>query len=176
MDFLSCIITVSENFRLMKRTMRTVNFRALSSITHVNAFTVNFRIYHLFLSKVSSVLGNFILFFSLQLQLVSKFNAPQSETNRAFQQGVWTHNKCCCFDLLNLQQVLFRAGELKWGTDEEKFITILGTRSVSHLRRGRQYGSCVLENFCLKSQYYPAGGRNDRKVGFGTAFVKPRHL
>uniref|UniRef100_H0YUM4 Annexin n=1 Tax=Taeniopygia guttata TaxID=59729 RepID=H0YUM4_TAEGU len=32
-------------------------------------------------------------------------------------------------------QVLFRAGELKWGTDEEKFITILGTRSVSHLRR-----------------------------------------
>ncbi|XP_051013024.1 annexin A5 [Acomys russatus] len=32
-------------------------------------------------------------------------------------------------------QVLFQAGELKWGTDEEKFITILGTRSVSHLRR-----------------------------------------
>ncbi|KAF6305734.1 annexin A5 [Rhinolophus ferrumequinum] len=25
--------------------------------------------------------------------------------------------------------------ELKWGTDEEKFITIFGTRSVSHLRR-----------------------------------------
>uniref|UniRef100_A0A8I6A6E5 Annexin n=1 Tax=Rattus norvegicus TaxID=10116 RepID=A0A8I6A6E5_RAT len=32
-------------------------------------------------------------------------------------------------------QALFQAGELKWGTDEEKFITILGTRSVSHLRR-----------------------------------------
>ncbi|XP_020637120.3 annexin A5 [Pogona vitticeps] len=32
-------------------------------------------------------------------------------------------------------QELFRAGELKWGTDEEKFITILGTRSVSHLRK-----------------------------------------
>uniref|UniRef100_A0A8D0H247 Annexin n=1 Tax=Sphenodon punctatus TaxID=8508 RepID=A0A8D0H247_SPHPU len=32
-------------------------------------------------------------------------------------------------------QVLFKAGELKWGTDEEKFITILGTRSVSHLRK-----------------------------------------
>ncbi|PKU35195.1 annexin a5 [Limosa lapponica baueri] len=58
-------LQVSENFRLMKGTMSTVNFRALSSITHV----------------------------------------------------------------------LFRAGELKWGTDEEKFITILGTRSISHLRR-----------------------------------------
>ncbi|XP_028599906.2 annexin A5 [Podarcis muralis] len=32
-------------------------------------------------------------------------------------------------------QELFRAGELKWGTDEEKFITILGTRSVTHLRK-----------------------------------------
>nr|KAF6347750.1 annexin A5 [Myotis myotis] len=32
-------------------------------------------------------------------------------------------------------QTLFQAGELKWGTDEEKFITIFGTRSVSHLRR-----------------------------------------
>ncbi|KAG9480187.1 annexin A5 [Eleutherodactylus coqui] len=32
-------------------------------------------------------------------------------------------------------QVLFKAGELKWGTDEEKFITILGTRSIAHLRK-----------------------------------------
>ncbi|KAM4707744.1 annexin A5 [Discoglossus pictus] len=32
-------------------------------------------------------------------------------------------------------QDLFKAGELKWGTDEEKFITILGTRSVAHLRK-----------------------------------------
>ncbi|XP_003477055.2 annexin A5 [Cavia porcellus] len=32
-------------------------------------------------------------------------------------------------------QTLFQAGELKWGTDEEKFITIFGTRSLSHLRR-----------------------------------------
>uniref|UniRef100_A0A8C0G9I7 Annexin n=1 Tax=Chelonoidis abingdonii TaxID=106734 RepID=A0A8C0G9I7_CHEAB len=32
-------------------------------------------------------------------------------------------------------QVLFKAGELKWGTDEEKFITILGTRSICHLRK-----------------------------------------
>uniref|UniRef100_T1E7A7 Annexin n=1 Tax=Crotalus horridus TaxID=35024 RepID=T1E7A7_CROHD len=32
-------------------------------------------------------------------------------------------------------QELFRAGELKWGTDEEKFITILGTRSTAHLRK-----------------------------------------
>ncbi|XP_071470815.1 annexin A5-like [Marmota flaviventris] len=34
-----------------------------------------------------------------------------------------------------LLSALFQAGELKWGTDEEKFITIFGTRSVSHLRR-----------------------------------------
>ncbi|OCT99839.1 hypothetical protein XELAEV_18005622mg [Xenopus laevis] len=32
-------------------------------------------------------------------------------------------------------QDLFKAGEVKWGTDEEKFITILGTRSISHLRK-----------------------------------------
>lgn len=32
-------------------------------------------------------------------------------------------------------QDLFKAGELKWGTDEEKFITILGTRSIPHLRK-----------------------------------------
>ncbi|KAM8938973.1 annexin A5 [Pelodytes ibericus] len=32
-------------------------------------------------------------------------------------------------------QDLFKAGELKWGTDEEKFITILGTRSNAHLRK-----------------------------------------
>ncbi|XP_053317393.1 annexin A5 [Spea bombifrons] len=32
-------------------------------------------------------------------------------------------------------QDLFKAGELKWGTDEEKFITILGTRSIAHLRK-----------------------------------------
>ncbi|XP_075056423.1 annexin A5 [Mixophyes fleayi] len=32
-------------------------------------------------------------------------------------------------------QDLFKAGELKWGTDEEKFITLLGTRSNAHLRK-----------------------------------------
>ncbi|CAI9589703.1 unnamed protein product [Staurois parvus] len=32
-------------------------------------------------------------------------------------------------------QDLFKAGEMKWGTDEEKFITILGTRSNVHLRK-----------------------------------------
>lgn len=32
-------------------------------------------------------------------------------------------------------QDLFKAGEQKWGTDEEKFITILGTRSKAHLRK-----------------------------------------
>nr|XP_033794286.1 annexin A5 isoform X2 [Geotrypetes seraphini] len=32
-------------------------------------------------------------------------------------------------------QDLFKAGEMKWGTDEEKFITILGTRSYDHLKK-----------------------------------------
>lgn len=45
--------------------MCTINFRTLSNITHVNTFAVNFRSYHLFLSEVSSVLGNSISFFFL---------------------------------------------------------------------------------------------------------------
>ncbi|XP_039607078.1 annexin A5b isoform X2 [Polypterus senegalus] len=32
-------------------------------------------------------------------------------------------------------QVLFEAGEKKYGTDEDKFITILGNRSAEHLRK-----------------------------------------
>ncbi|XP_029600103.1 annexin A5-like [Salmo trutta] len=32
-------------------------------------------------------------------------------------------------------QTLFSAGEMKFGTDEEQFITILGNRSAEHLRR-----------------------------------------
>ncbi|KAM4810521.1 annexin A5 [Rhinophrynus dorsalis] len=32
-------------------------------------------------------------------------------------------------------QDLFKAGEMKWGTDEEKFINILGNRSYAHLRK-----------------------------------------
>uniref|UniRef100_A0A8C0YZQ0 Annexin n=1 Tax=Canis lupus familiaris TaxID=9615 RepID=A0A8C0YZQ0_CANLF len=39
------------------------------------------------------------------------------------------------YELKHALKALFQAGELKWGTDEEKFITIFGTRSVSHLRR-----------------------------------------
>ncbi|PIO25091.1 hypothetical protein AB205_0178560 [Aquarana catesbeiana] len=35
-------------------------------------------------------------------------------------------------------QDLFKAGEMKWGTDEEKFITILGTRSNAHLRKAQR--------------------------------------
>lgn len=57
----------------------------------------------------------------------------------------------------NSPQTLFQAGELKWGTDEEKFITIFGTRSVSHLRRGecgrrgagRPSAACGLVRVCL---------------------------
>lgn len=33
-------------------------------------------------------------------------------------------------------QTLFAAGEQKYGTDEEQFISILGNRSAAHLRRG----------------------------------------
>lgn len=33
-------------------------------------------------------------------------------------------------------QELFAAGEEQWGTDEAKFIMILGNRSVTHLRMG----------------------------------------
>lgn len=33
-------------------------------------------------------------------------------------------------------QDLYAAGEGKLGTDEEKFISIIGTRSIEHLRKG----------------------------------------
>lgn len=33
-------------------------------------------------------------------------------------------------------QVLFKAGEEKFGTDEQTFVTILGNRSAEHLRKG----------------------------------------
>eukprot|EP00063_Salmo_salar_P064301 XP_014039136.1 PREDICTED: annexin A5-like [Salmo salar] len=36
---------------------------------------------------------------------------------------------------------LFSAGEMKFGTDEEQFITILGNRSAEHLRRGECVGA-----------------------------------
>lgn len=41
-------------------------------------------------------------------------------------------------------QDLFAAGDGKFGTDEEKFITILGNRSVEHLRKGEatEAGAC----------------------------------
>lgn len=54
-------MTASENLGLMKGTVHTFNFMALSSITHVNAFTVNFRIHHLFVSKVTLVF--YLIFF-----------------------------------------------------------------------------------------------------------------
>lgn len=42
------------------------------------------------------------------------------------------HEVCVCLPL----QDLYAAGEGKFGTDEEKFITILGNRSAEHLRKG----------------------------------------
>ena len=33
-------------------------------------------------------------------------------------------------------QALFTAGESKFGTDEQAFVTILGNKSAEHLRKG----------------------------------------
>lgn len=33
-------------------------------------------------------------------------------------------------------QELFKAGEQKFGTDEQSFVTVLGNRSAEHLRKG----------------------------------------
>lgn len=48
--------------------------------------------------------------------------------------------------LLIMFQGLFTAGEGKVGTDEEKFVSILGTRSIEHLRKGK----CVCVCVCLR--------------------------
>ncbi|XP_048667941.1 annexin A5 isoform X3 [Marmota marmota marmota] len=53
-------------------------------------------------------------------------------------------------------QALFQAGELKWGTDEEKFITIFGTRSVSHLRRVKSIRS--IPAYLAETLYYAMKG------------------
>nr|XP_043884187.1 annexin A5b isoform X1 [Solea senegalensis] len=38
-------------------------------------------------------------------------------------------------EIENDAQVMFKAGEQKFGTDEQKFVTILGNRSAEHLRK-----------------------------------------
>ena len=37
-------------------------------------------------------------------------------------------------------QTLFKAGEQKFGTDEQMFVTILGNRCAAHLRKGLSAG------------------------------------
>lgn len=41
-----------------------------------------------------------------------------------------------CDVLFLWSQALFKAGEEKFGTDEQSFVTILGNRSAEHLRKG----------------------------------------
>lgn len=43
-------------------------------------------------------------------------------------------------------QVLLKAGEEKFGTDEQTFVTILGNRSAEHLRKGSYAGLRVAKD------------------------------
>uniref|UniRef100_A0A4W4FS74 Annexin n=1 Tax=Electrophorus electricus TaxID=8005 RepID=A0A4W4FS74_ELEEL len=49
---------------------------------------------------------------------------------------------------------MYDAGEARWGTDEDKFLTILCIRNRSHLLRGihGNTGSCVVKVQCVKSK------------------------
>lgn len=52
------------------------------------------------------------------------------------------------FCVLTRAQDLYAAGEEQWGTDEAKFITILGNRSGNHLRMGEPtVKECDLRSF-----------------------------
>lgn len=46
-------------------------------------------------------------------------------------------------------QELYSAGEEKFGTDEGKFVNILSTRSVEHLREGMHVCVFVCECVCV---------------------------
>lgn len=54
--------------------------------------------------------------------------------------------------LLIVFQELFAAGEEKFGTDEDKFINILGNRSAEHLRKGARLYMCV-QSLLMRSEW-----------------------